>query len=254
MIAAIVAVDEKWGIGNKGQLLMGIPEDLKRFKKITSGGAVIMGRKTYDSLPKKPLPNRTNIIVSRKYDKPTQLFNKNLVANADFIKAWLSQTNVIQQNNGIYVIGGGEIYKELLPSCERIYVTKIYSKFKADTHFPNIDRMSEWLKTEESEIYEYNGIKYQYITYDRVDYKIKSVMTHEDNSSIDKEDMIINVECFNCYRSIIFRMTDKDHLTSYIDNWDYLKIKNNMIRFVEEVEDFATKHKVHNMLKGDKVK
>ena len=104
MIAAIVAVDSNWGIGYNGDLLESIPADLKHFKEITSGHTIIMGRKTWDSLPKKPLPNRTNIILSREYgitfDTDTQIGYMNL--------KWLYRMlENIDANKEIYVIGGG---------------------------------------------------------------------------------------------------------------------------------------------------
>ena len=238
MIAAIVAVDNNWGIGYENNLLVSIPEDMKRFKDITTNGTVIMGRKTYDSLPKKPLPNRTHIIISRKYDKPKQLFNKSLVSNMDFIKIWLQQKNVVEDNDGIYVIGGGFIYKELLCYCERIYITKINNKYKADTFFPNLNYLHEWNVSEESEIHTYNDIEYKFITYDRCDYQIISVQTHSENSSINKSDMVITVKCFNGYKTVIFNTDKSGNMTAYIDNWDYLDNKNNMLKFIDKVEAF----------------
>ena len=167
MIAAVVCVDKNFGIGNKGELLVNIPEDMKSFKKITSNGAVIMGRKTWDSLPKKPLPDRTNIIITKKCKKQPKIWDDGTIhSNMKYIKAWLAKKDVIDNNNGIYVIGGGQIYSELLNSCERVYITKVFTESKADTYFPNIDEKSEWELTESSEIKEHKGVQYQFCIYD----------------------------------------------------------------------------------------
>ena len=147
MIATVVCVDKNYGIGNKGKLLVHIKDDMKMFKEITTGGSVIMGSKTFDSLPEKnrPLPDRTNIVITRKCKKRAKIWDDGTIhSNMKYIKAWLSKTDVIKNNNGIYVIGGGQIYKELLNLCERVYITKVFEEYEADTYFPNIDEMHEW--------------------------------------------------------------------------------------------------------------
>ena len=165
MIAAIVAVDSNWGIGYNGDLLESIPADLKHFKEITSGHTIIMGRKTWDSLPKKPLPNRTNIILSREYgitfDTDTQIGYMNL--------KWLYRMlENIDADKEIYVIGGGQIYKELLSLCDRFYVTKIYKEHEnVDTYFPNLDAIGEWGATPIGELEKYKDFTYQFWRYDR---------------------------------------------------------------------------------------
>lgn len=171
MISAIVCTDENFGIGCQGKLLDTIPEDMKFFKETTTNKIIIMGRKTYDSLPKKPLPNRTNIIITTKAKKNPKIQNdKTILSNMDSIINWLGKEEVINNNNGIFIIGGGTIYKKLLPYCERIYITKILHAYdNVDTYFPNIDIMWEWILTSESEIKEYNGVKYKFCIYDRYD-------------------------------------------------------------------------------------
>lgn len=162
MISAIVAVDNNWGIGFNGDLLEYIPEDLKYFKQLTTGHNVIMGRKTWDSLPTKPLPNRGNYIISslepRIIDKYTICFQ---------MKDAISYLNYTQDD--VFVIGGGQIYKELLPICDRVYVTKIFKDHaNVDTYFPNIELMDNWSCIEQSEIKQYNDISYQFKTYSRI--------------------------------------------------------------------------------------
>ena len=169
MISAIVAVDNDWGIGFNGDLLEHIPADLKYFKQLTENNIVIMGRKTWESLPKKPLPNRLNfVITSQTKNNGCDLINSELIL--------VSMENMIFQlenNNHDYdnyfIIGGGVIYKELLPYCEKVYVTKINkSHDNIDTYFPNLDELDEWALEESSEVYEYKDFTYQFCQYNRL--------------------------------------------------------------------------------------
>ena len=164
MISAIVAVDENFGIGFNGDLLEHIPEDLKHFKELTSGYNVVMGRKTWDSLPKKPLPNRHNLVIT-KDPSIYELTNE----------VWfytLRQIEVLMLKNknvSYFIIGGGQIYEKLLPICDKVYLTKIMvSHENVDTYFPNIELMDNWKCVEQSEIKQYNDISYQFKTYSRI--------------------------------------------------------------------------------------
>ena len=156
MISAIVAADENFGIGFQGKLLMPIPEDLKYFKELTNGHIVVMGSKTWDSLPIKPLPNRLNIIITR---------NPSLVENK-FPNVWYGTIGdviekVFIEKEEIFIIGGGVIYEKLLSFCDRVYLTKIYKSFdNVDTYFPNLDDSPFWEKDHESEIFAHDGIPY----------------------------------------------------------------------------------------------
>ena len=164
MISAIVAVDNNWGIGFNGDLLEHIPEDLKYFKELTSGEykAVVMGRKTWDSLPKKPLPNRKNIIITTQtnYNSQDEHF-------------WhLGQAKlVMKQQKGweFFIIGGGQIYEKLLPLCDRVYVTKIFKDHdQVDTYFPNLDESDKWAPATCSDIRQQGDLMYQFWQYDRI--------------------------------------------------------------------------------------
>ncbi|MGJ0846455.1 dihydrofolate reductase [Tissierella praeacuta] len=167
MIKAIVAVSEDWSIGYKGDLLCYLPKDLKRFKEITQNNAVIMGRKTLESLPNgEPLKDRYNIVLTRDAN-----FRKKDTLVMHSIQHLLAYTCLLEVINGldIYVIGGGEIYEQLLPEIDTIYVTKINHRFnKADTYFPNLDKMKEWNVVEESEIHNEGGLEYKFMTYKRI--------------------------------------------------------------------------------------
>lgn len=176
MIAAIVAVDEDWGIGFNNALLERIPDDLKRFKELTEHEIVVMGRKTQDTLPNKQLPNRTNIVLTNR-DIPDE--DKVMYVNmTNFI--WLlgfwNNYSIGAMTTGkgpfpkdMFIIGGGSIYYQLLPYCDKIYLTKIYKHHDdIDTYFPNIDQMvDEWEIVETSDKFTYNDFEYQFITYDR---------------------------------------------------------------------------------------
>lgn len=164
MISAIVAVDNNWGIGYNGQLLEQIPDDLKYFKTLTTNNIVVMGYKTWESLPRKPLPNRINIIISHSHSYNKIIENGTIFSSlSDFI------TNFNKSDKNIFIIGGGSIYKQLLPFCQRVYVTKIYKSYEnVDTYFPNLDISEDWKPLNHSEIKEYNTIKYQFWEYDRI--------------------------------------------------------------------------------------
>ena len=168
MISAIVAVDEDWGIGFNGQLLEKIPEDMKWFRSLTHERTVLMGRKTWDSLPKKPLPDRLNLVITRgerKFDEMTVFI--------DMEEAKIRAREAAKDTDDEwFVIGGGQIYKELLPFCDRVYVTKIYTSHEnVDTYFPNLDEPEEWNTwkvVHRSKTKIYNNILYQFWTYDRI--------------------------------------------------------------------------------------
>jgi dihydrofolate reductase len=151
MISLIAAVSENGVIGVDNKLPWYIPEDLKRFKELTSGKTVIMGRKTYDSIGK-PLPNRLNIVVSR---------NKDLHIDGCLVVD--SIVNAIRKagtDKDIFIIGGGEIYKKSVRFARRIYLTKVHETVEGDTTFPEID-MDCWV---EKENIEKDG--FTYLTYD----------------------------------------------------------------------------------------
>lgn len=163
MISAIVAVDQNWGIGYKGELLEHLPPDLKYFKELTTGHVVVMGRKTWDSLPKKPLPNRINYVITREAKSSNEevaYFDMNC------IKMMIQKQNDYEY----FIIGGGTIYKELLPLCDRVYVTKIEKSYKnVDTYFPiNLDKDPNWEVSTCTELRDYKDIPYAFLTYDRI--------------------------------------------------------------------------------------
>ena len=151
---AIALVDQKWGIAVNGKQVICIPEDLKRFKKITESHPVIMGRKTYEALPgKKPLPGRRNLILSRNMKTAPEGFELgSLMAN----------------DPDTCVIGGESVYAQLLPLCDHIYLTVVEYDFDADQFFPNITYdESEWELKSRGPDLDYNGYTYHFDEYHR---------------------------------------------------------------------------------------
>ena len=130
MIIMIAAVAENNALGKDNDLLWHLPNDFKRFKEITTGHHIIMGRKTFESFPK-PLPNRTHVIISRQKD-----FSKEgCIVVQDLEKALA----VCPKNEDVYIIGGGEIYKQFLPFADQLDITRVHNSFDADVYFPEID-------------------------------------------------------------------------------------------------------------------
>lgn len=132
-LSLVVATDQENGIGKNNQLLWHLPNDLKFFKKVTSGHTVIMGRKTFDSVGK-PLPNRRNIVISRQPDlqiEGVEVFDN--LGNA---------VNACKNEDEFFVIGGGEIYKQAMPLAKQIYITKVDASLNADTFFPDIEALT----------------------------------------------------------------------------------------------------------------
>lgn len=130
-LSLIVAVAQNMAIGRDNDLLWHISDDLKRFKAFTSGHPVIMGRKTFDSLPKKPLPKRRNIVLTHDSD-----FSYPGVETARTVTQAL---DMVRDEEESFVMGGAAIYREFLPFVSRLYVTWVYQDFEADVYFPTID-------------------------------------------------------------------------------------------------------------------
>ena len=156
---AIVAVDANWAIGKDGQLLCRLSDDLKRFKKLTLGHPVILGRKTLATFPGgRPLPGRRNLILSR-----TPGFT---VEGGEVFSDIPALLTVAPEDS--IVIGGGEIYRALLKFCDLVWVTKISRSFPADAWFPNLDEDPAWQVCRAEPPLEEDHIPFQYVTYERV--------------------------------------------------------------------------------------
>ena len=152
---AIVCISENWGIGLDGQLLFHLSADMKRFRTLTLGKAVLLGSRTLATFPEgKPLPDRRCIVFTRSTDHIEGAQTAHTVNEA----LELAGSDAI-------VIGGASIYTLLLPYCERVRVTKVFASPKADSFFPNLDTHPDWRKDTESEVMEENGLKFQFIDY-----------------------------------------------------------------------------------------
>lgn len=162
----IFAVDQNWAIGYKGDMLFKIDADLKRFRALTEGNVMIMGRKTLESLPNaQPLPNRTNIVLSR--DQGYLIEGATVVHSISELLALLEEMESVRKQNR-FVIGGGELVEQLLPYCNVAHITKIqYAAEEADTYIPNLDEMADWDSSAPSERHEHNRISYCYVDYVR---------------------------------------------------------------------------------------
>ena len=158
----IVAVDENWAIGNKGGLLVQIPSDQKFFREVTTGKVVVMGRKTLATQPQgQPLAGRTNIILTR--NKSLKIKGAILVHSIEE----LLETLKPYATEDIFVIGGEEVYTQMLPFCDTVHVTKIDFSYQADAHFPNLDKLSDWEITGDSDEQTYFDLAYYFYKYER---------------------------------------------------------------------------------------
>lgn len=131
-ISIIVAIAKNNAIGKNNELLWHISDDLKRFKRITDGHTVVMGRNTYLSLPKRPLINRTNIVIT---DVKSEKFEGCVTVNS--IEEAIA---ACPDNEESFVIGGGAVYRQFLPVANKLYITHVHEDFDADTFFPEIDK------------------------------------------------------------------------------------------------------------------
>lgn len=159
---SVVAADKNWGIGLNGDLPWKIPGEQKFFKETTMGGVVVMGRKTLESLPgKRPLKGRRNIVITR--NKALMIEGAETVSSPEALFSLLGCENP----NKVFIIGGAQIYRLLIPYCTRAIVTKVRGGFEVDTHHPNLDCDSNWRLAEESDVITAsNGISYTICRYE----------------------------------------------------------------------------------------
>lgn len=144
---AIVAVDKNWGIGYQGQLLAHIPADMRYFKQTTMGKIVVMGKETFLSLPGgEPLNGRVNIVLC----EDRQFSDKDIIVCVNLGELWEKLRHYPQQE--VFVIGGANVYAQILPFCQEALVTKIDAEFAADRYFPELDEMPGWELVEEGPV------------------------------------------------------------------------------------------------------
>ncbi len=160
-VRAIVAVDEKWGIGKKNDLLFRLPLDMKFFRETTLGKTVCMGYNTLLSFPEgKPLKNRKNIVICPEGIERDDVL---VVHTLDEMLGAISS-----ENGDVYVIGGAYFYKSMLPYCDEVLVTKVAADGNAEVFFENLDERSDFELASESETFETNGYNIKFCVYKRV--------------------------------------------------------------------------------------
>ena len=158
MIYAIVHADKEWGIGKGNDMMFSLPADMKFFRTTTMGHTVVMGGNTLRSFPgQKPLKNRTNIVLSRGTVRDDCV----IVRSYDELKVEMKK----RKNEDIYVIGGGAIYKELLPYCHGALVTKVDAVGGAEVFFPNLDEHPDFVCVDEGTPIDDNGYTVRFTTY-----------------------------------------------------------------------------------------
>ena len=158
---AIVAVDANWGIGQGNKLLFTLRGDLKRFRQITTGGTILLGRKTLETFPNgQPLPNRRNVVLTKSTH--LELEGATVVHTIDELLDSVKD----EDPDSVFVVGGGTVYTALLPYCKRVYMTRINATAgDPDTYFPNLDKLPGWeVEKEEPPIVE-DGISYRFVDY-----------------------------------------------------------------------------------------
>lgn len=161
----IAAVDKNWAIGNKNQLLVSIPQDQKLFREETMGHVLVMGRKTFEGLPGGgALDGRITIVLSRR--KGYQARGALVVHSEEALFEALREQE--EAGRKIFVAGGGEIYRMLLPYADVVHITRIRKAYEADTYFPNLEEEPGWKLTAESDEQTYFDLEYGFYRYERV--------------------------------------------------------------------------------------
>ncbi len=161
MLSLIVAIDENNAIGIDGDMLCHLPNDLRHFKETTSGHTVIMGKRTLFSLPKYPLPNRRNIVLSTQPDYG--------IAGVEWVQSIEEAQQAVATEDEAFVMGGGIVYKQFMPLADKLYITHIHHAFpEADTYFPSIDSDAwELVSCERHEADERHAVAYSFCEYVR---------------------------------------------------------------------------------------
>lgn len=159
----IAAVDENWAIGKDNHLLVSIPMDRKYFRELTTGKVVVMGRKTYESLPNgQVLSDRTNIILT--HNPNYQVKDAIAVHSLEELRSRLEQYS----SEDVYVIGGESVYRQLINECDVAHITKISYAYDADAWFPNLDKRPEWTITGDSEEQTYFNVEFYFYRYEKL--------------------------------------------------------------------------------------
>ena len=157
-ISIIAAIADNYAIGKNNDLLWRLPNDMKRFKELTQGHTIVMGRRTFESLPKGALPNRKNVVMT---SMPEAIGTNTFVCTS-----WEEMTDLTEKDPDVYIIGGASVYEDALSIANRMYLTWVHADFDADVFFPQID-FSQWeevrrkdFPADEKQPYSYNFVDY----------------------------------------------------------------------------------------------
>lgn len=160
-ISIIVAAAQNLAIGRDNDLLWHLSDDLKRFKALTSGHTVIMGRRTYESLPKRPLPKRRNIVLTHSSDYAAE--------GVEVAHTLQQALDMVRGDEESFVMGGATLYEQFMPFAQRLYVTWVYRDFEADVYFPLIDlSVFRMVSQTERQTDEASGLSFNYAEYVRI--------------------------------------------------------------------------------------
>lgn len=157
----IASADKNWGIGKDNRLLVQIPSDMKRFREMTTGNIIVMGRKTLESLPGGlALQGRTNVVLTKdhKFQAKNVIIKHDVESLVEFLE---------QQEADVYVIGGESIYRQLLEYCDTAYITRIDHAYVADAYLPDLDKDEQWEMVSESDEHTYFDLEYTFVVYQR---------------------------------------------------------------------------------------
>ena len=159
MLSIIVAISENNAIGKAGDLLCHLPNDLKHFKELTTGATVVMGKKTFFSLPRRPLPNRRNIVLTRD--------TSFIYDDTEIVHSIEELQSMLPKEENVFIIGGGEVYRQFLPLVDELQITRIHHKWEdADTFFPEIDpTIWQCMSEERHEVDEKHAFAYTFAVY-----------------------------------------------------------------------------------------
>lgn len=169
----IFAVDLNWNIGYDGDMLFKIHADLRRFRRMTESNIIIMGRKTFESLPeRKPLPNRINVVLTRDRDYLQE--GVTVVHDLEALKTLVEK--LVTESGGAlrpFLIGGGQLARQCLPLCGYALITKVFRSFdQTDTLIPNLDADPDWVPVWTSRRYSQEDLVYQYVNYERAQSRV----------------------------------------------------------------------------------
>jgi len=160
-ISIIAAVADNYAIGKANKLIWHLPADLKHFKQLTTGHTVVMGKRTFESLPNGPLPNRKNVVL-------TSILSESIQDGYFEAESLEEALDLCEHEEEIFIIGGSTVYKQSIDKTDKLYITWVHDDFQADAFFPEID-FSQWKETarEDHEPDDKNAYRYSFVTYEK---------------------------------------------------------------------------------------